>query len=117
MLTLLNVPVPALNVKDPVAVAPSANVTPARNHLTGAETPSVAVTDPAAMERIVPEGTVHPESEQPASWPVKVAVPAVPGSTGEKSSDKPGSPAWDPSGAVTRRTPPLSPAKPLETEL
>src|SRR5580692_6312556 len=98
MSTLLNAPVPALKVKDPLAVVPSANFTPARNHCTGTEAPSVAVTDPAAMERIVPEGVVHAESVQFASWPVKVAVPAVPGSTGEKSSDKPGSPTWDPSG-------------------
>jgi hypothetical protein len=117
MLTLLNVPVPALKVKAPLAVAPSANVTPARNHRSGAEAPTVAVADPAVMERIVPEGTVHPESEQSASWPVKVAVPAVPGSTGEKSSDKPGSPVCDAKGVVTIRTPLLFPPKPLETEL
>jgi hypothetical protein len=59
MFTLLNVAVPASKVNDPVAAAPSANLTPARNHCSGAEAPSMAVTDPAVMERIVPEGTVH----------------------------------------------------------
>src|ERR1700732_4035362 len=84
MLTLLNMP--ALKMKDPLAVPPSANFTPARNHFCGVEAAIVAVADPAVMERLVPDGTVHPESEQSASSPVKVAVPAVPGSVGEKSS-------------------------------
>lgn len=117
MLTLLYVLVPASKVKDPLAVPPSPNLTPARNHFRGAETPSAALTDPAVMERVVPEGSVHPESKQSASWPVKVDVPAVPGSIGEKSSDKPGSPAWDPTGVETIRSPPLSGAKAPDTEL
>ena len=106
-----------MKVKDPLAAEPSANFTPARNHCRGAEAPSVAVTDPAAIERAVPEGAVQMESEQSASWPVKVAVPAVPGSTGAKSSDRPGRPAWDPAAPVMTRTPPLSPVKPVEKVL
>src|SRR5258708_4602699 len=107
--------VPGSKVNDPVALPPLPKVTLLRYQVRGAEAPS-ELTVPAVMVREVPEGVVHPASAQSASWPVNVDIPPGAGSIGEKVIVKPGSP-WEDAAVVTARSPLLSGANPVETEL
>ena len=50
------------------------------------------VTDPVAMKRITPVGTLQPGSPQSASWPVTTDVPPAPVSEVAKNMEKPGRP-------------------------
>ena len=107
--------VPGSKVNDPVALPPLPNVTLLKYQIRGEE-PVRELTVPPVIVRDVPEGVVHVASAQSASWPLKVDMPPGPGSMGEKKSVKPGSP-WEEPAVVTNRTPWLSGANPVDTEV